>query len=267
MVMKINGTSGYSILPPVGQCYLEYSSATACVLWPWLGNVLSFCDGNYYPVPSSGVTLSNSGLAASTFYYVYAYMNSGTMTLEASTTGHSTDTTYGIEIKTGDSTRTLVGAVYTNGSTQFADSLSARNVVSWFNAVIKPISIPNTSAVAVTSTSVWTPVTNAASFIVLDDAPLIGTTGISSIDAGNYCYFATELDLSLSPLDPGGIIQQAGSSAFNYPFSTVTNLSVAEGRHQYRLIAKIGSASGNATFNGAASATTGRCVVTGSIKG
>jgi hypothetical protein len=81
---------------------------------------------------TSAVTISNGGLAASTVYFVYAADSSGTI-LELSTTGHATDTTFGVETKSGDATRTLVGMVRTNGSTQFVDSGSQRFLISWFN--------------------------------------------------------------------------------------------------------------------------------------
>jgi hypothetical protein len=82
-------------------------------------------------VPSAGVTISNAGLAASTVYYVYARMSGGAMALELSTTGHTP--TNGVETKTGDTTRTLVGMVRTNASSQFVDDATNICVLSFFN--------------------------------------------------------------------------------------------------------------------------------------
>ncbi|MDE2098891.1 MAG: hypothetical protein KGL39_16680 [Patescibacteria group bacterium] len=115
-----------------GQCKFAYVSATSCSLTPYKGNQLTI-NGVNYTIPSAGVTIANTSMSANTSYYIYAYMNAGTMTLEFSTTGHSVDTTTGQEIKTGDATRTLVGAVRTNGSSQFSNSATARLVRSWFN--------------------------------------------------------------------------------------------------------------------------------------
>ena len=75
-------------------------SAGSLLLSPYQGNLLFISDQNYV-IPSAGVSLSASGVAASTFYYIYAYMSSGTMTLEFSTTVPFTSTTYGIKVKTG----------------------------------------------------------------------------------------------------------------------------------------------------------------------
>lgn len=78
-------------------------------------------------VPSGGVTLAPTGLTASTLYYIYAYMNGGTLMLEASTTARATDATTGIEIKNGDNTRLFVGMEYAATTTSWAGM-----VRSWY---------------------------------------------------------------------------------------------------------------------------------------
>lgn len=83
-------------------------------------------------VPAAGVTAANTGLAVSTLYYVYAYMNAGAMALELSTTTHATHTN-GVEIKNGDSSRTLAGMIYTTATGQFADDYTNRYCLNWFN--------------------------------------------------------------------------------------------------------------------------------------
>lgn len=115
-----------------GQCRLNYVSATSIKLSPLNGNNL-IINGLPRQIPAAGVTLSNEGLSASTNYFVYAYWTGSAIALVASTTGHSQDATTGIEIKTGDATRALVGMVFTNPSSQFADAPAERHVASWFN--------------------------------------------------------------------------------------------------------------------------------------
>jgi hypothetical protein len=115
-----------------GQCRFQYTSTSVCTLVPYQGNLLNI-NGTNYPIPSAGVTLAAAGLTASTTYNVYAYMAGATMTLEASTTAHSTSTATGMEIKTGDATRSLVGKVYSSASTLFTWSVQNRLVLSWFN--------------------------------------------------------------------------------------------------------------------------------------
>lgn len=116
---------------PFGQCRLAKSGANL-VLSPYKGNLLTI-NGAAEKIPSGGVTITASGLAASTFYYVYAYMNSGTMTLEFSATASSISSTTGIDVKLGDETRTLVGIIYTTSGAAFADSETQRLVRSYFN--------------------------------------------------------------------------------------------------------------------------------------
>lgn len=124
-------TAGGSVLTGHGECRLSVTGTTTIKLSPYNGSSL-IIGGTTQQIPSAGVTYTISGLAASTLYYVYAFMNSGTMTLEVVTTTHATATN-GVEIKSGDSTRTLVGMVFTTGSTQFADSGASRLCANWFN--------------------------------------------------------------------------------------------------------------------------------------
>jgi outer membrane lipoprotein-sorting protein len=116
---------------------LEYTNTTTLTFKPYKGGYVCFPSGTSLPIGSSGKTLSATGLTIDQLYYIYAYDNSGTLALEASTTGHSADTTTGIEIKTGDATRVLVGMaeiVDLGSSTPgFADSATQRLVVSWNN--------------------------------------------------------------------------------------------------------------------------------------
>lgn len=109
-----------------GQCYLSWVSTSEIKLLPLNGNRI-IINGTTQTIGSSGVSLSNSGLSSSTTYHIYAYMNGSTMTLEASTTTHATSATDGIRIKTGDQTRTYVGSLETDGSSNFRD-----NIRQWF---------------------------------------------------------------------------------------------------------------------------------------
>lgn len=84
-------------------------------------------------IPASGPTLAATGLTPSSLYYIYAYMNSGTMTLEASATAYTIDATTGIAIKTGDVTRTLVGMARPVTGPAWSDTPKQRFVRSWFN--------------------------------------------------------------------------------------------------------------------------------------
>lgn len=111
---------------------LEFVNSTSLKLNPANGNRI-FINGEWYTIPSVGVSLSNSGLAANTVYRVYAYYSGGAVTLEAVTTARATDTTFGHQIKSGDGSRTLVGMCRTNASSQFYGNTQDVGVLSYYN--------------------------------------------------------------------------------------------------------------------------------------
>jgi hypothetical protein len=98
---------------------------------PYQGNTIWI---NSVPtvIPAGGVTLAPTGATPDTTYYVYAYLNASVLTLERSTTGHATHTD-GVEIKSGDPTRTLVGMARAITGPAWADTPAQRFVLSWLN--------------------------------------------------------------------------------------------------------------------------------------
>ena len=115
----------------VGQCRLTKSGSNL-LLSPFMGNGLTI-NGVIQKIPAAGVALAPTSLSVGTTYYIYAYMVSTVMTLEAVTTGHSTDATTGVEIKTADTTRTLVGIARVITGPAWQDTTNQRYVLSWFN--------------------------------------------------------------------------------------------------------------------------------------
>ena len=140
--------AGSNAVVPTCQCYLSYTNTTTLTLDQADGTNI-FINGAFQTIPSSGPTDTTSGLSASTLYYIYAYENSGTLTLEASTTVPVASATYGIQIKTGDATRTLVGMAYTDGSTLFSNITMA----SYWNRRTKTAVVPFTSSPTTTSST------------------------------------------------------------------------------------------------------------------
>jgi hypothetical protein len=124
-------STGLGNVGNVGQCRLAKSGANL-VLSPFQGNGLTI-NGVTYQIPSGGVSLASTSLAPLTLYYIYAYMNGTTMTLEASTTGHGVDVTSGVEVKSADASRTLVGMARTTTPVAWVDTTTQRFVASWFN--------------------------------------------------------------------------------------------------------------------------------------
>jgi hypothetical protein len=84
----------------------------------------------------SGLTLDTTTYSASTRYYVYAYWTGTAIALELSTTTYdfSYNTSHaGIAIKTGDSSRTLVGQVYLNGDKELVNNVQNNTIINWYN--------------------------------------------------------------------------------------------------------------------------------------
>lgn len=124
-------------LPPAdnsghGQCRLNHVSAVQIRLDPFNGNRLMI-GGSSRAIPAAGVTLANAGMAANTTYFIYAYWTGAAIALEFSATTYATDAATGVKVKNGDSGRTLVGIVRTDGAGQFVNSASKQFVGSYFN--------------------------------------------------------------------------------------------------------------------------------------
>ena len=166
VVSKISGTAGTSKISLSGSALfsivftaaieaaipqfncgrLSFVSTTAIKFIPFDGDTIRIA-GITYQIPSAGIAgvantsvfvngSGSSNLGASTLYYVYCFNNAGTLTADFSTTAYAVSATagnVGTYIKSGDETRTLIGMIRTNGSSQFADGATQRFVRSWFN--------------------------------------------------------------------------------------------------------------------------------------
>ena len=96
-------------------------------------------------IPSTGYSISNSGLSANTRYYAYFFDNGGSPAIELSTTAPATDAATGYPVKTGDATRLYVGSVKTDAGSLFLITASG-----WLNPLLVPGSQPGVYA------RVWT---------------------------------------------------------------------------------------------------------------
>lgn len=235
-------------LPALGQCRLDYVSTTQIKLSPKNGNKLTI-NGAAYAIPSAGVALANTGLAASSVYNVYAYMNSGTMTLEASATGHSTDTASGVEIKTGDATRTLVGMVDTDNSTLFTNRLR-----SWFN----DNGFALTTALTADQGSIgsdYTEITGLrASFLVwANEIVRVNASIIAQNNVSGLVVFAAAGFDGIGALEDGGAFSKPAAAGYADCLALhVLKTGLSEGLH-YVAAAARGNA-GTTTVNGSATA-------------
>lgn len=152
-VLSVGDTSLPGGLINYGQCRLTKIGANL-QLNPYNGSRITI--GNQIClIPSGGVALAPTGAVPGTLYNIYAFMSGATLALEFSTTAHSTDAVTGIEIKTGDPTRTLVGKAQAIAGPNWVDTDLQRLVLSWFNRTprrcynIALASVPTNSVVPV----------------------------------------------------------------------------------------------------------------------
>lgn len=245
----------------VGNCRLAKSGANL-LLTPFNGNHLTI-NGALQTVPAAGVTLAPTGVAG-TLYYIYAFMSGSTMTLEASTTTHATDTTTGVEIKSGDATRTLVGMARPAAGPVWVDSINSRTVISWFNR--RPIACQaglggNISNSSTTAAELSTSLQNL--FLTWGDAATFNFDGyVSNSTAGGVCRSGLALDGAL--LEGFSIAQDPAIGNVLMPVSATGVLSTTEGAHVVTAYVSVNVGTG--TWGG--SGTVGaRCSVKGVILG
>ena len=176
----------------------------------------------------------------------------GGLTLEASTTGHAGDATLGVEVKSGDATRTLVGMARTNGSAAWVDSATQRFVRSWFNR--QTAALKNSFTADRATISVGTPVELNSEirceFLTWADEVVSGAmTGYCFSSTTSYCYHAITFD-GTTP-DTGTVAATFGSTGD--PLGAhVRKAGLSEGYHYATFVAWTNSAS-TITFAGGSS--------------
>lgn len=266
---KISATTGDGrYAPQHGQCRLSKSGANV-VLLPYNGNKLVI-NGVMQAIPGAGVSLAPTGLTVSTVYYVYAYMNGAVMTLEASTTGHSTDSTTGVEIKTGDATRTLVGMVRPITGPAFQDTSAQRFVRTWFND----------PGIAGLSSFTANRQTTSTSYVELHseirneflcwsgEVVVVGGSGISSQTSSGLNSVAVGFD-GISNLELGsysaGYVGAAGGFAVPYTIN-LPKPGLSEGYHYVTLAGKVQSGTGTWSGGTTLPTTPDQCTLTTYIR-
>lgn len=257
-----------------GGCQLQYVSATQITLVPFNGSNIQIA-GIIYSIPAGGISAANTSvyvdgtpgqnLAASTLYYVYLFNNAGVLTVDYSMTSHASDTAagnVGIEIKSGDNTRSLIGMVYTNSSSQFSDSGANRLVASWFNRRQK-MGAGNFTANRTTTSNTLVELNSEIRVSVLtwgaDAIVAHGDISTHTNASGNVTTGAFGLDSGLTAF--GGAHGASLQSAASINMNMSAPYSPTEGFHFVTVLGSISS--GTATWQ--ASAQSGLLFVTTTI--
>lgn len=230
-----------NLLIPQTQGRLDYISTTQIRLVQAGGSFL-WIDGLNRQIPAGSVTLSNAGLLENTLYYIYAYMNGANIALEASTTGHASHAS-GIRVKSGDSSRTLVGMVYMNTGGVFASSASRRFVRSFYNRPALTLSSAATTATSTSTTSVEVSTGFQVQFLVFaDDVLDLQFTGHTINNGG---FVTSFLGLDGGNFGVASISSASGGSANYYPTHCRATATVSEGMHIGTLRGSVTAGTGN----------------------
>lgn len=223
-----------------GQCRLSLDG-TDLKLSPLNGNKL-IIDGLERAIPSAGVALAPTGLVADTTYFIYAFMSGdpAAITLEASATGHTADAN-GVEIKTGDGSRTLVGMARTIAGPSWVDSGKQLFVISWFNSGQRNATAALTSDVN-TGATVFTELEAAQRVEFLSwESELIDTNHMSSATS-TYQSTAGAFGVSVDGASPTSIgSHYAPPSQYIENSSVSSHVKLTEGFHYATMVGRVQS--------------------------
>lgn len=261
-----------------GQCYFKYVSSASAALVPQGGSYITIA-GVDYAIPAAGVSanpascfingVSGQSLTANTLYYVYAFNNGGMLALDFSTTGHSTDTTagnVGVEIKTGDNSRSLVGMVYPQAGPTFADSGANRLVLSWFNRMGKS-AIANFTAGRSTTSATYVELNTEIRCQVItwaNEGVILSTGGYVSGTGSNTALYTS---IGVDGTTPQDAMTQANSAVSSVGGGAACSLEtslLAEGFHYATMLGLVSGGTG--TWAGGAS-TGNRCTMNAQVRG
>lgn len=134
----------------------DVTGATTVYYTPHKGDRIGLYDGtSWVPLLFAEVSIALGTVTSGLPYDIWGYDNAGTFTLEklAWTNGTTRATAYvlqnGVKVKSGATTRRLLGTIYTTSTTATEDSNANRYVYNEANRVAKPLRRRETN-------SVWT---------------------------------------------------------------------------------------------------------------
>jgi hypothetical protein len=231
---------------------LLYDSATEIQYCPYKGNLKTTANYGIYTIPSGCLTgtltsmyiggTAGRSAAASTLYYVYLINVSGTTYLDLETTTHATDSTTGIEIESGNNTRTLVGMIYTDASSYIYQGGASNTVATWDNR--QQTVCTNSFSSDQTTTTYSTPgseldTTNRCGFMSWGDAFVFTSeqwVSNNTINGGSITNIY--LDSGTGTLVTSGDFTQYGANLVNWAVPAAT-YAPAEGYHYTKMYGQV----------------------------
>lgn len=259
---------GYSkaqeTVTPAGQCRLLRNGAVLQLV-RYAGQSL-WINGSNEQIPAAGVSLAITGTAANTSYYIYAAMIAGVMTLEFSATGYSVDG-YGVQVKIGDVTRTLVGMARTIAGPSWQDTNTQRFTISYYNRrniVLGPKVLATNAGIFSNGVYIAIPgqVTLLEFLTWVEEAVTLDFNGTMTTNVANNTLSMLSVDAANTDAYDGASMVTVGNL---YPVHLKYSNNLTEGYHTAEIYSQQ-NAVATATYTG--SATPGlRCVHGGMLRG
>lgn len=213
-------------------------------------------------IPAAGVSYDITGvpLVADTTYYVYAFMDGATMTLQASTTAYSISD-LGVAVKSDQASRTLVGMVRPTTGPVVNDSDTQRLILTWYGRKRrggKRGLAANRTTTSATYAEIgsserieflcWAGTTSTD----IEEVVTIQASGILSVSTASTANLSLGIDDATAEDCMTGFVDAGGLATHGFPFSVSANVQLSEGYHYLNLIGKVSA--GTLTITGAAGA-------------
>lgn len=142
----------------------DVTTARTLYYTPYIGNGIVLYDGSSWGLYSfTELSLSFLGASSSSVYDLFAYVSSGTVTLErqiwSTSTTRLTNLTRqdGVLVKSGDATRRYLGTIRTSSDVNGAidDTRTTRTVWNYYNRVQRSIEVADATASWTYTTATW----------------------------------------------------------------------------------------------------------------
>lgn len=147
----------------------DVTAATTVYFTPYAGNTVALYTGTAWVLKTlTEVSLSLSGVVATTPYDIFLYDNAGALTLErlawATQTTRSTALVLqdGVYVKSGATTRRYLGTIFASANDQCEDSLQKRFVWNFYHRVPRPLERKDSTGSWTYTTAAWRQANGAA---------------------------------------------------------------------------------------------------------
>jgi hypothetical protein len=234
---------------------------------PYIGNSIALFDGSstWAKYTFTEIAISLVGLTASRPYDVFAYNNSGTVTIETlvwtSATARATALAYqnGVLVKSGATTRRYLGTIYINSTGgQTDDTLAKRFVWNMYNRVPRAMRVleatDSWTYTAATYRQANAAVANQLAIMcgVSSDAISVNVLAIPANNTAQIAGIVAIGEDSTSATATGCLIGYVDAPAAAFVTNVVASLNTvpAVGFHYYAWLEKVSSATGTETWRG-----------------